>query len=330
MGTYNDTFNNKLLSYFKRGYRNLKKSTKGWYRLDCPFCSGNNSFGINPLINRSKCHKCGYSKTLFKTVAEIENKETYNDTLVFLDENFEGEFSIFKKAPKIQRRKLELPKSFKLISLGNSFIGETARGYIRKRGFDETYLTMKGVGYCDDGKYIGSLIFPFYYNGELVYFTNRRFLMGLGSQRKFDNPVEEEFGIGKSKLIYNRDALYIYKKIYITESVTNSLTLKDKAIGLGGKSISDYQFSDIIRSPVERVSIMLDPDAISEAIKLALRLAPYKMTKLVYWPGDEDVNKMGRKRALELEKQFHYQTYKELVKIKTEYDYQKESIYTHN
>lgn len=329
MTTYNDALEGKILSYFMNRYRGMFKSTKGWYRLDCPFCFGKKSFGINPTINISKCHKCDYKNRLVQTVAELEEKETFNDTLVYIDSNFENTHSLFKKAKKIERKEVELPESFRLLSLGKSFIARTARAYAKKRGFNVDYLTTRGVGYCEEGKYEGSLVFPFYYNGVLVYYTNRRFLMGLGSGRKFDNPPEEEFGIGKSKLIYNRDALFLYKKVQVVESVTNALTLRDRAIALGGKAISDYQFGELLKSPVEQFDILLDPDALGNAIDLAMRLVRYKKVRLIFWPGNDDINKMGRRKTIDIIKGFRPQSYIELNHIKRTYESNPSTFHTY-
>lgn len=322
MTTYNSTFNGKILTYFRERSPELFKSTNGWYRLDCPFCFGNKSFGINIFVNKAKCHKCDYNNRLIDSVKELEEKETFNNTLTFLD-GFDGD-TIFKKSPKVEKKELALPDSFRLIGLGKTFLAKTARGYCKKRGFNIDYLTSRGVGYCEEGRYEGSLIFPFYYNGKLVYYSNRRFIM---TGRKFDNPSEEEFGIGKSKLIYNRDALYLYKKIYLVESVTNALTLKDRAISLGGKTISTWQYNEILKSPVEQIDILLDMDAFKVAVELALKFVSYKKVRLIYWPGNDDVNKMGYKKTIEIIKQFKPQTYIQLNSLKRTYEYNKGAIH---
>lgn len=328
MGTYNDTVNTKILSYFRNRYGRLNKSTKGWYRMDCPFCFGKQSFGVNIFNNRCKCFKCEYNEKTRKTIAELEGKA--ENTVFTILENFD-EVPIFEKEHHSNIRTIELPKGFRLMSMGDSFTAMMARRYMKKRGFNIDYLTYRGVGYCeDDPKYKGSIIFPLYYSDKLVYFTNRRFFMGLGTKRKFDNPSESDFGIGKNKLIYNRDALYLYKHIYLLESVINALTMGDTGIAIYGKSISDFQFSEILRSPVEKITILLDPDAIGQAINLALRLVMYKKVRLVYWEGTEDVNKLGRKKVIEVCKKFHYQPYTELNSLKIQYNYEKSSIYTHN
>ena len=326
--SYNEGINNRLLTYFRNRYK-VKPSTKGWFRCNCPFCSGKYSFGINIQYDRAKCHKCDYNKSLLRTVSELEGKETSSDTLTFIEENFdETNISLFNKI-KINKTELKLPESFRLISFGDGFAGKSARSYMKnKRGLSISYLTYRGVGYCDAGKYEGCIIFPLYWDNKLVYFTDRRYLMGLGNGRKFTNLTEEEVGIGKSKMIYNRDALYIYKKIYLVESVINALTMGDRGVALFGKSASSFQKSEIIRSPVEDIVILLDPDAILQAINLAIELSYYKRVKLIFWKGTDDVNKMGRIKTQSIIKQFKWQSTKELMSIKYTYENEKGAIYT--
>jgi DNA primase len=130
------------------------------------------------------------------------------------------------------------------------------------------------------------------------------------------NPPEEEFGIGKSNLIYNHDALYMYDKVYLVESITNAETLGDQAVAFQGKKLSEYQISNLIYSPCSKVVILLDDDAWEEAVQLAMRLVHYKRVKVVKMPEKQDVNDLGKKATLKLTKVVDYQRYMDLFKLK--------------
>lgn len=299
---------NELLYVYLSGIFKLKKSTKGWYRCQCEFCGNKTSFGINFAFSRAKCFKCGYTKKLVFFVTEIMGLNSVHEALSRLREENSDIFSravnldVTKKDVEIS---VTLPESFQLISFGKNTIAKAVRKYLKeKRGISIGYAAMRGVGYCTEGEYKGSLVFPWYRSGKLVYFTDRRAIPAFGP--KFSNPSEEQLGIRKERLIYNHDALYLYRSIFVVESALNALTLGDRATGLGGKSMSEYVIQDIIKSPVEKITIIYDPDAIKEAIQVSIKLARYKKVRLVTWEGKEDVNSLGRAEVIRRVKQFKY------------------------
>ena len=149
----------------------------------------------------------------------------------------------------------------------------------------------------------------------------------MGGGAKFNNPKEEDIGIGKNQVIYNQDALFTYNTVWLLESATNCLTMGDKAIGLGGKTLSETQMSTILRSPVKRLIIGLDRDALLWAIKLALKVVKQKKVKLIIFPDKRDVNDLGRKETLELAKSFEFTSYTKLLNLKHRYEKDPEFTY---
>lgn len=318
----NKSIRAKLYKYFKDRL-GLKPSTKGFLRGDCPHCGGKFTFGVNLESMRTKCFKnCGVPSPL-NLVMEVEELETWADLRGFLNvqQEYEAYDSVIQGANKpVKLKPVELPESFTPINLGSGLIANAARRALSKRGFDITELALHGIGYCIRGDYMGYLIFPFYEKGKLVFFQGRRF---ASAGPKMKNPKEEDFGIGKSQLIYNKDALFIYDKIYVVESITNALTIGERAIALLGKTASSYQISCLIQSPCRRVVLMLDPDAVEEALRLAMILSQYKEVKLVMWDDpDKDVNDYGKRYVIKREKLFTYNKYQEFFKLaqKIKYD----------
>lgn len=215
-----------------------------------------------------------------------------------------------------ERKIINLPEGYRNLLEGDDFLGLLARTYIRKRGLDVRGLSRKGFGYCSSGALFGYLILPYYVGGELVYYSTRR-LLSVGP--KFNNPKIEDFGIGKSSLIYNIDALSFYKTVYIVESVFNAETIGDNAVALAGKAISSWQISTLIKSPASNFIILLDPDAYLYAIQLAMQLYFYKRVKVVRLPDREDVNSWGKNNTLTRVYKTRYQTYSDLLKLKNDY-----------
>jgi hypothetical protein len=102
----------------------------------------------------------------------------------------------------------------------------------------------------------------------------------------------------------------------VCEGAINAQTMGTRGIATGGKAISRYQINEILKSPVERVIILLDPDAKLYAIDLALKLVMYKKVKVVFLPDGKDANDLGRDRVLKLVYREHYQNMNELLYIK--------------
>lgn len=312
---YNEKLTSKFYTYFtsKLG---LKRSTKGFYRGDCPLCGGKFTFGANFDSGKGNCFKCDEGKdNLVNIIRVLENLETYGAVLKLLDsqDDFAYTLQAFNKPKAIERKEMGLPEEYKRIDMGDNIYGKAARHYLtHKRGFKLSKLINLSIGYCDSGLWEGYIVIPYYVMGKLVYFTARRY---MGSGPKFNNPKEEEYGIGKSQLIYNQDALFLYNHAYVLESATNAITLGLNTIALGGKVASSYQEWIILKSPIEKLSIILDRDAMTESYELALKLSNFKRVRVIIMPDDRDVNQLGRASTLEIIKTTKFQDYKHFYKL---------------
>lgn len=323
---FNNEFRDKLYHYYKQRW-GMFNYTRGWLKGNCPDC-GKLKFGVNLYHNTANCFSCGMKPRPLYYAMELEGFDTVGEIRDYLSK-FSGSLGdsyerVAREALVQIERNVSLPEGYKLITLGESSIGKRARAYMKDRGFKLTYLERAGVGYCDTGKYLGHIIIPYYIWGELIYFNARRF---IGAGAKFNNPKEEEIGIGKNQVLYNQDALFTYTTVWLLESATNCLTMGDRATGLGGKTLSETQLSTIYRSPVKRLIIGLDRDAILWAIKLALKIVKQKKVKLIIFPDDRDVNDLGKKRTLEISKEFNYQSYSQLLSLKNRYEKNPEFTY---
>ena len=320
-------FKSKLKTYFiKRlgayDYRN------GWMRLPkCPYCGRESKMGINLSTYRTNCFRCNQHPNPAQMVMDIENLDEWSQLLKFLNQEDFTTYTFHEVKVKLsEKRDLYLPESFENIKNGNSQIANIMRGYITKRGFNVQELSRMGVGYCHEGPLFGYLIIPFYYNSELRYY-NARLVVGNGP--RYNNPSKDITGLGKEFIIYNHDALYMYRSIYLCEGAINAMTMGERAIATMGKAISAYQINEILKAPVERIIILLDPDAKESAINLALKLVFYKKVKVVYLPEGKDCNDLGRKQVFKYIYTTHYQDYNELMTLKNSLKYER-SKYTLN
>ena len=307
-------FKSKLYTYFVKrlgafNYRN------GWLKVPvCPFCGRELKLGINLNTYRTNCFKCGYHSNPSQLIMDVEGIETYNELLKLLDNGEFTEYTFKEERVQLRERKVfYLPEGFRLVSQGSNQLAKSVRGYLRKRGFSSEYLSKAGVGYCTKGSFFGYLIIPFYYHGQLRYY-NARLVYGRGP--RYNNPTTDITGIGKEFIIYNHDALQLYNSIFVCEGALNALTLGERAIATMGKAVSAYQINELIKSPVERFILLLDPDAKLAAINLALKLVAYKKVKVVFLPDGKDVNDLGKKETLRYVYSTRYQDYNDLIKLK--------------
>ena len=309
-------FKSKLYTYFVKrlggyNYRN------GWIRIPiCPYCGREQKMGVNLTTYRTNCFRCGEHPSPAQMIMDIEKIETYSEFIAFLNHGDFDEYTFEDQHIEMATPKpIILPEGFKLITQGKSHIAEITRSYIQKRGFSAEELSKHGVGYCTKGEYFGYLILPFYTHGKLTYW-NARLVIGNGP--RYNNPPKDVTGLGKEFLIFNSDALELYNSVYICEGVFNALTIGERAIATMGKSVSRVQVNMLIKSPVKRFILLLDPDAKSKAIELALKLIPFKPVKVVYLPDGEDVNSIGKLKTMRLVYQTRYQSYKDLIRMKNE------------
>ena len=318
----------KLNSYFKTRLGAVDYN-HGWLKSDCPHCGKHQKFGINLSQNRTNCFVCGEKLSPINLVMMLEGFQTFSEVTQLLNtgEFYDKDYKEPSVSLKTTEAHIKLPEHFVLFgSPDNSYIGKAARATLINRGFDVDYVRSLGWGYCNDGEYLGYMIIPFINNNKLVYFNARRL---IGSGPRYNNPKNQDNEIGKSYIIYNEDALDLYKKVYLCEGAINATTMGEQGISSGGKDISSYQINKILKSPVERVVIMFDSEwfAKLKAIEVALQLVQLKKVKVVFFPPGKDVNDLGIKKSKILARETPYMNYNDLIKLKNKVDNEKNTIH---
>lgn len=287
----------------------------GWMRVPtCPYCHSENKMGVNLSMWRTNCFRCGEHPSPTQLVMDVENLDNYGELIKLLNNGDYTELEFKEEKVELAEKKpVYLPEGFRNILLGKSQIAKAMQNYCKKRGFNIDYLSRLGVGYCTTGQLFGYLIIPFFYNGELRYYNARQV---LGAGPRYNNPSKDITGLGKEFLIFNYDALNMYRTVFICEGAINAMTMGERGIALMGKAFSRYQVNQILKSTCEHVIILLDPDAKDYAYKLGLELAHFKSVKVVILPEGKDVNDLGKSQTLQLIYQTRYMQYSELLKKK--------------
>lgn len=314
MSKITNEFKTKLYNYFIKSL-GAYKYKHGWMKLPvCPYCHRELKMGVNLSMYRTNCFRCNEHPNPSQLVMDIEGFDTYHELINFLNSGKFDELEFHEEKVELAEAKpLYLPEGFRILNLGQSQVAKSIRGYVKSRGFVISELSKHGVGYATKGAYFGYLIIPFYYRGQLRYY-NARNVIGQGP--RYNNPNKDITGVGKEFIIFNYDALEMYRSVYICEGALNALTIGDRGIATMGKAISQYQINELLKSQCERYIILLDPDAKKYAINLALKLVAYKKVKVVFLPEGKDVNDLGRKQTLKLVYQTRYQSYQDLIQIR--------------
>lgn len=307
-------FKSQLKTYFIKRLGAFEYR-RGWMKLPvCPYCHRELKMGVNLSMYRTNCFRCNEHPNPSQLVMDIEGFETYHELINFLNSRKFDELEFREEKVELAEAKpLYLPEGFRILNIGQSQVAKSIRGYVKSRGFVISELSKHGVGYATKGAYFGYLIIPFYYRGQLRYY-NARNVIGQGP--RYNNPNKDITGVGKEFIIFNYDALEMYRSVYICEGALNALTIGDRGIATMGKAISRYQVNELLKSSCERFIILLDPDAKKYAINLALKLVAYKKVKVVFLPEGKDVNDLGRKETLRLVYQTRYQSYQDLIQIR--------------
>lgn len=307
-------FKSQLKTYFIKRLGAFEYR-RGWMKLPtCPYCHRELKMGVNLSMYRTNCFRCNEHPNPSQLVMDVEGFDTYHELINFLNNGQFEELEFHdEKIELAEAKPLYLPDSFRLLSIGDSQIARSIRSYVKGRGFSIEELCKHGVGYATKEPFFGYLIIPFYYHGQLRYYNARKV---IGNGPRYNNPNKDITGLGKEFIIFNYDALEMYRSVFICEGALNALTLGDRGIATMGKAISAYQVNELLKSSCQRYIILLDPDAKRYAVNLALKLVAYKKVKVVFLPDGKDVNDLKKPAVMRLVYQTRYQSYQELVQIK--------------
>lgn len=320
------SLSNKIVAYFTDHY-GLNESTNGWFETECPFCGKKNKLCINPEFNYLKCWTCDFKGDIyyFLDLAEkLKFKEAYQLISSYREQSYSyvvserrtfNSLNVFNTSSNFS-----FPCGYKPLLEGGTHLGSLARAYLGRRKFDLEYLADKGFGYVDEvcqdltKDLFGYIIMPFSRNGIYYYYNARNY---MNNPLRYKNPSTEAFGVGKSSLLWNEDALLQTKKLWVMEGVFSALTIGDDAIATMGKSVSASQISKILKSSAKEIVIAFDPNTWKESIDLASKLLNYKAVKLLDLKTG-DPNDLGAEKVHQIEETSKLLSFSSLIALKHE------------
>ncbi len=298
------------------------------YSYKCPLCDDHKErLFINVDRKVFKCHNCDEAGTLI-TFMSIYNHITWHDALdIFreyegyeqpLPEDIEEEiYSKLIKVPPIEVPKFvhPLPEEFILMEDAKGKAGKEAMRYLRSRGVTMSMAERYYIGYCAEGKYANRIIMPDFEDNELIYWQARTWepepkLKLLKKHfRKVLNPSlsDEQLSkgivqVGKSEVVSNLDFIKEEGMAVLCEGKMDAFTLGDIGGCIHGKSMSDTQFTKLVKNKdkIDVIYVMMDGDAFTYTVNIAKRLSRYFDDVYVCKiPEDKDPNTLGRKGCLE-------------------------------
>ena len=247
-----------------------------------------NSKGNNPWHCWISDEKGRSIKTLFKKLRVSKSTWDEYNSIFSRVNRYSSEYDNTEVIEQVQ-----LPKEFKpLYKPTNSFKYKHALNYILGRGLRAEDIVKYNIGYCEEGEYRDKIIIPSYdERGKLNFFVGRSFYQ---TQYKHKNPKVSKDIVG-FELLINWDT-----PLVLCEGAFDAIAIRRNAIPLFGKSIQSELEKKIIGNSVKKLYIVLDSDAIKNALRLAKKFMSYGIETHLVDLGDEDPSEMGYKNINEL------------------------------
>ena len=286
--------------------RQLKKANE--YMYWSPFTSHHKpKLQINTQTQKWHCwvsNQGGHK--LYQLFKKLKASKEQYDELTDLVGGFQ---SLSSNREKVKENIVRLPKEFKsLWSNGSSIIGKHSRVYLNNRNVSNGDIIRYGVGYCEEGMYANRVIVPSYNSdGELNYFVGRDIYEG---GFKYKNPPVSKDVIGFDLFINWNEP------IILCEGVFDAIAIKRNAIPLFGKTIPKSLKRKIYEKKVKEIYILLDKDAISDAIKITDDLMKNGINVYFVSLSEEDPSDMGFKKVINLIKDTKQTSFSDLMRMK--------------
>mgnify|MGYP003635253337 FL=1 len=286
--------------------RQLKKANE--YMYWSPFTSHHKpKLQINTQTQKWHCwvsNQGGHK--LYQLFKKLKASKEQYDELTDLVGGFQ---SLSSNREKVKENIVRLPKDFKpLLSNGSSIIAKHSRVYLNNRNVSNGDILRYGIGYCEEGMYSNRVIVPSYNSdGELNYFVGRDIYEG---GFKYKNPPVSKDVIGFDLFINWNEP------IILCEGVFDAIAIKRNAIPLFGKTIPKSLKKKIYEKKVKEIYILLDKDAISDAIKITDDLMKNGINVYFVSLSEEDPSDMGFKKVINLIKETKQTSFSDLMRMK--------------
>ena len=140
-----------------------------------------------------------------------------------------------------------------------------AMAYLKNRGITQEDICRYNIGYCEAGEYQYCIVIPSYNDeGKLNYFSSRYYYPH--KWLKYKNAPFSKDIVGFESFI-NYD-----EPVTLVEGVFDAIAVRNNAVPLFGTMLSMRLREQLIIHKVQRVNLVLDNDAMREAIRAVKEL----------------------------------------------------------
>jgi hypothetical protein len=269
--------------------------------FECPIC--NRHDGIKKLeicidgekLGYSHCWRCNLKTRFFGVLLKKINAPKHLREKMF---ELSGEIkNVRTYKRKLALSDIRLPAEF--ISLSTPSTGVEYRNaihYLKTRDIDMIDILKYNIGFCESGKFARHLIIPSYdINNKLNFYIGRKYYdEGEYIYRYKKADIDMENVIGFENLInYDCD-------INLCEGSFDAFAVRNNAIPLFGKYPQKKLQEKLISNGVKRVNMILDNDALEDAIKNCELLWKYGVNVHLVRLDGKDPSKLGFKKVHEL------------------------------
>lgn len=286
----------KLLAFLNEVLGQNAKLRKGGMEATyfCPICNHyKRKLEISLESGQYHCWVCHFRGSyLGSLLTKIKAPRHYRDQLFALTKDVR---LVRKSKSKEEPEKLSLPADF--ISLADppktdAFFAEhmqeyrRAMAYLKNRGITFEDICRYNIGYCEAGEYKDCIIVPSYDDeGKLNYFSGRYYYSNYNV--KYKNAPGSKNIIGFESFI-NYD-----EPITLVEGVFDAIAVRNNAVPLFGTMPSMRLKEQLVLHKTKRINLVLDNDAVGEAVKIAQDLWRWGLTVHLVQLPEKDPSDIG-------------------------------------
>lgn len=232
----------------------------------CPCCHHyKRKLEVNLETGQWHCWTCNIKGSfLGSLLTKVKSPRSYRERLLKLTGDLRLAMRDRKKAPVGE---VALPDEFIPLSQAKPTVEyKNALAYLKRRKILPEDIVRYNIGYCEAGPYEHHIIIPSYdAKGNLNFFMGRRYYEteGVIPHKKPDVPMNV---VGFEAFINWNEPLNL------CEGVFDAIAIRNNAIPLFGKYQSKWLREMMIHHKVKRVNIVLDSDAMNDAVKAYCRI----------------------------------------------------------
>lgn len=290
-----------------------QKTSGSNFSFFCPFCNHHKrKLEINLATNERgenfwQCWVCGTKGRTIKSLLRhlgIFGEEA-KQVLQFVQNGEEVE--VEKKDVSVS-----LPEEFKQLSSAplDSYEANRFKQYLYNRGLTDNDFIRYNIGYCTKGQYADRVIIPSYNSSNVLnYFVARS--IDPNELRRYMNPT-----VPKDKIVPLENLINWNQSIIICEGIFDALAIRRNCVPLFGKFVSSALMKKIIENPVPSIYIVLDQDAMKQALEHCETFLDYGKKVYLVKPGDKDPSEEGFVKITEQFQKAKELTFSSLLKYK--------------